>query len=109
MAFLQEARQLISQERIYTDELRRLAWGDRCRFLPPHPQMVIHSEGEGDAPAAKLAGSHNLPVTSGQRDRLIRTSRRSTPVLVAGKHWESQHICSDHEEITLQPGIIGQR
>ena len=26
MAFLQEARQFIPQERIYTDELRRLAW-----------------------------------------------------------------------------------
>ncbi len=26
MAFLQEAKQFIPQERIYTDELRRLAW-----------------------------------------------------------------------------------
>ena len=29
MAFLQEARQFIPQERIYTDELRRLAAVDR--------------------------------------------------------------------------------
>ena len=32
MAFLQEARQFIPQERIYTDELRRLAWGTDAGF-----------------------------------------------------------------------------
>ena len=46
MAFLQEARQFIPQERIYTDELRRLAWGTGSQFSPPHPQIVIRSEGE---------------------------------------------------------------
>ncbi len=34
MAFLQEAKQFIPQERIYTDELRRLAFWYGCRFLP---------------------------------------------------------------------------
>ena len=32
MAFLQEAKQFIPQERIYTDELRRLAWGTDAGF-----------------------------------------------------------------------------
>lgn len=34
MAFLQEAKQFIPQERIYTDELRRLAWGTGWPVLP---------------------------------------------------------------------------
>ena len=29
--------------------------------------------------------------------------------IVAGKHWEQYSLSADHEEITLQPGIIGQR
>lgn len=40
MAFLQEARQFIPQERIYTDELRR-AWGTDAGFYRLVPQIVI--------------------------------------------------------------------
>ena len=46
MAFLQEAKQFIPQERIYTDELRRLAWGTDAGFYRLIPQIVIRSEGE---------------------------------------------------------------
>ena len=64
MAFLQEARQFIPQERIYTDELRRLAWGTDAGFYRLIPQIVIRSEGEEEiSRLLKLAGSHNLPVT----------------------------------------------
>ena len=50
MAFLQEARQFIPQERIYTDELRRLAWGTDAGFYRLIPQIVIRSEGEEESP-----------------------------------------------------------
>ena len=30
-------------------------------------------------------------------------------IIVAGKNWEKYSISADHEQITLQPGIIGQR
>ena len=60
MAFLQEARQFIPQERIYTDELRRLAWGTDAGFYRLIPQIVIRSEGEEEiSRLLKLAGSHN--------------------------------------------------
>ena len=68
MAFLQEARQFIPQERIYTDELRRLAWGTDAGFYRLIPQIVIRSEGEEEiSRLLKLAGSHNLPVTFRER------------------------------------------
>ena len=44
MAFLQEAKQFIPQERIYTDELRRLAWGTDAGFYRLIPQIVIRSK-----------------------------------------------------------------
>ena len=43
MAFLQEAKQFIPQERIYTDELRRLAWGTDAGFYRLVPLIVIRS------------------------------------------------------------------
>lgn len=39
MAFLQEAKQFIPQERIYTDELRRLAWGTDAGFTDWFPRL----------------------------------------------------------------------
>ena len=61
MAFLQEAKQFIPQERIYTDELRRLAWGTDAGFYRLIPQIVIRSEGEEEiSRLLKLAGHHHL-------------------------------------------------
>ena len=48
MAFLQEAKQFIPQERIYTDELRRLAWGTDAGFYRLIPQIVIRSKDEDE-------------------------------------------------------------
>ena len=60
MAFLQEARQFIPQERIYTDELRRLAWGTDAGFYRLIPQIVIRSEGEEEiSRLLKLAGYYS--------------------------------------------------
>ena len=60
MAFLQEAKQFIPQERIYTDELRRLAWGTDAGFYRLIPQIVIRS--------AEIGRAHVwTPVTSRSR------------------------------------------
>ena len=111
MAFLQEAKQFIPQERIYTDELRRLAWGTDAGFYRLIPQIVIRSEGEEEiSRLLKLAGHHALPVTFRAAGTSLSGQAISDSILiVAGKHWEQYSLSADHEEITLQPGIIGQR
>ena len=111
MAFLQEARQFIPQERIYTDELRRLAWGTDAGFYRLIPQIVIRSEGEEEiSRLLKLADLYNLPVTFRAAGTSLSGQAISDSMLiVAGKHWEKYSISPDHKEITLQPGIIGQR
>lgn len=111
MAFLQEAKQFIPQERIYTDELRRLAWGTDAGFYRLIPQIVIRSEGEEEiSRLLKLADLYNLPVTFRAAGTSLSGQAISDSILiVAGKHWEKYSISPDHKEITLQPGIIGQR
>ena len=44
--FLQEISEIIPQERLYTDELRRLAWGTDASFYRLIPQIVVRSETE---------------------------------------------------------------
>ena len=111
MAFLHDASQVIPQERIYTDELRRLAWGTDAGFYRLIPQIVIRSSSEGEiSDLLRLANRYGLPVTFRAAGTSLSGQAISDSILiVAGKNWEKYSISPDHEQITLQPGIIGQR
>ena len=111
MAFLHDASQVIPQERIYTDELRRLAWGTDAGFYRLIPQIVIRSSSEEEiSDLLRLADRYGLPVTFRAAGTSLSGQAISDSILiVAGKHWEKYSISPDHEQITLQPGIIGQR
>lgn len=111
MAFLQEVKGFIPQDRIYTDELRRLAWGTDAGFYRLIPKIVIRSNGEEEvSELLKLANRYCLPVTFRAAGTSLSGQAISDSILiVAGKHWEKYSISPDHRQITLQPGIIGQR
>lgn len=111
MVFLQEAGQFIPKDRIYTDELRRLAWGTDAGFYRLTPQIVIRSKDEEEiSRLLKLADRYGLPVTFRAAGTSLSGQSISDSILiVAGKNWEEYSISEDHKQITLQPGIIGQR
>lgn len=80
MAFLQEAKQFIPQERIYTDELRRLAWGTDAGFYRLIPQIVIRSKDEDEvSQLLKLASRHGLPSPSERQGPVCRVKPLATP------------------------------
>ena len=60
LAFLQEISQFIPQERIYTDELRRLAWGTDAGFYRLIPQIVIRSANEQEVSDLLCAATRHL-------------------------------------------------
>lgn len=109
--FLQEAGRFIPKDRIYTDPLRRLAWGTDAGFYRLIPQAVIRSKDEDEVSRLlTLADRYNLPVTFRAAGTSLSGQAISDSILiVAGKHWEKYKISADRERITLQPGIIGQR
>lgn len=109
--FLQEALRFVPRDRVYTDELRRLAWGTDAGFYRMIPHIVIRSDGENEiARLLQLAHKHHLPVTFRAAGTSLSGQAISDSILiVAGKHWERYSISPDHRSITLQPGIIGQR
>ncbi|MCC8177429.1 MAG: FAD-binding oxidoreductase [Bacteroidales bacterium] len=101
----------IPRERIYTDELRRLAWGTDAGFYRLIPQVVVRARNEQEVSrllqAAKQAG---VSVTFRAAGTSLSGQAISDSVLiVAGKSWENYEIGPDALTITLEPGIIGTR
>ncbi len=111
VAFLREIASFVPQERIYTDDLRRLAWGTDAGFYRLIPQIVVRSDGEKEvANLLMIAHRYQLPVTFRAAGTSLSGQAISDSILiVAGKHWEKYRISDDREQITLQPGLIGQR
>ncbi len=109
--FLHEIRQFISRERIYTDELRRLAWGTDAGFYRLIPQIIIRSDNEQEVSRLlHTASEYRLPVTFRAAGTSLSGQSISDSILiVAGKHWERYSVSDDHSQITLQPGLVGQR
>ena len=110
-SFLNEVRRFVPQDRIYTDEMRRLAWGTDAGFYRLIPQVIIRSSSEAEVAALlKVAQKYSLPVTFRAAGTSLSGQAISDSILiVAGKHWEQYSISDDHQTITLQPGIVGQR
>ena len=97
--------------RIYTDELRRLAWGADAGFYRLIPQIVIHPKDE-DEVSRLLAIAYRLEVPVCFRAAGTSLSGQAVSesvLIVAGKNWEKYTVAPDAQSITMQPGIIGER
>ena len=109
--FLQDLRQFISSDRIYTDELRTLGWGTDASFYRQIPKVVIRSDGEEEiSKIVKACQKYKLPFTfRAAGTSLSGQSCTESVLIVAGKHWEKYEIGKNQETIKLQPGIVGGR
>ena len=117
--FLQDLRQFIPSDRIYTDELRTLGWGTDASFYRQIPKVVIRSDGEEEiSKIVKACQKYKLPFTfRAAGTSLSGQSCTDSVLIVAGKHWEKYEIGnsekgivnSDEMLIKLQPGIVGAR
>ena len=111
VGFISEIRKVLPKDRIYTDELRRLAWGTDAGFYRLIPQIVVRSKNEEEVSTLmKLATKYQVPMTFRAGGTSLSGQSISDSVLVvAGKNWENYSINEDGSQISLQPGIIGQR
>lgn len=109
--FVSRISAFIPQDRIYTDDLRCLAWGTDAGFYRHIPQVVVRSKNEDEvSQLLKTASEMNLPVTfRAAGTSLSGQSNTNSILIVAGKNWEKYSVSPDASTITLQPGIIGQR
>ena len=109
--FLNEIKSILPKDRVYTDELRTLAWGTDASFYRLTPQVVIRAKDEDEVSMiVKTANKFGLPFTFRAAGTSLSGQSVSDSILiVAGKNWEDYHVSADAESITLQPGIVGAR
>ena len=109
--FLSDLRQVMSSDRIYTDELRTLGWGTDASFYRQIPKVVVRSDGEAEiSKIVQLCRKYKLPFTfRAAGTSLSGQSCTDSVLIVAGKHWEKYQLMRNEEFIKLQPGIVGAR
>ena len=109
--FLGEIRTFVDRRRIYTDDLRLLAWGTDAGFYRLLPKIVVRAEDEIEVGLLLAAASrHGLPVTfRAAGTSLSGQSVTDSILIVAGKNWEKYSIAPDGLKATFQPGVVGMR
>lgn len=109
--FLSEIRTFLDKDAVYTDDLRRIAWGTDAGFYRLVPKIVIRSSSERQVSMIlKAAADNNVPVTFRAAGTSLSGQSVSDSVLVvAGKNWEGISTEDEGETVTLQPGVIGSK
>ena len=109
-AFLKAVKGILPKDRIYTDELRTLAWGADASEYKLKPQVVLRAADENEVSRIlALAHGMGLPVTFRAAGTSLSGQAITDNILVvAGKHWEKWEY-HDDTTVTLQPGIVGAR
>lgn len=109
--FLSAVRAFVPKTAVYTDGLRRFAWGTDAGFYRLVPKIVIRSSNEKEVSRIlRAASKYDVPVTFRAAGTSLSGQSISDSVLVvAGKNWERYKFSEDGKRITLEPGIIGSR
>lgn len=109
--FLSAVGAFVPKTAVYTDGLRRFAWGTDAGFYRLVPKIVIRSSNEKEVSRIlRAASKYDVPVTFRAAGTSLSGQSISDSVLVvAGKNWERYKVSEDGERITLEPGIIGSR
>ena len=110
--FLKDIRALLPPDRIFTDELRTLAWGTDASFYRLTPQVVLRAQDEDEVShIIKTAQRYGLPLTFRAAGTSLSGQSVSDSILVVadGNNWSDYRVAPDGNSITLQPGIVGAR
>ena len=110
-SYLSAISEFIPKDRIYTDDLRCLAWGTDAGFYRNIPQVVVRSSSEEEVSRLlAIADKMRLPVTfRAAGTSLCGQTNTDSILIVAGKNWEDYTVAPDAKSITMQPGLVGKR
>ncbi len=101
----------IPADRIFTDELRRLAYGTDGGFYRLIPRVVVRTLNEEDMVCClREAAARKLPVTFKAGGTSLSGQTISDSILLmASEGWEGYEVLDSGRTIRLQPGIIGAK
>lgn len=106
-----ELSKSVPANRMYIDEVRKLALGTDAGFYRLIPKIVIQSSTEQEVISTlKLCGKYQVPITFRAAGTSLSGQAISDSVLLmAGKRWEDYSVSENAETITVQCGIVGAR
>ena len=109
--FYDEIKSTIETSRLYTDELRTLAYGTDAGFYRLNPKIVIRAIDESEVQKALLlADKYQLPVTFRAAGTSLAGQAITDSILIfAGKNWTDYDVIDNGAAIRMQPGIVGAR
>ena len=101
--------QHIDQDRIYTDQALRLAYGTDASFYRLIPKMVLRLKNIDEVIfTIKACGQLNIACTFRAAGTSLSGQAVSDSVLITlTDDWRGHEIHDDGHKITLQPGVIG--
>ncbi|MFZ4539613.1 FAD-binding and (Fe-S)-binding domain-containing protein [Propionivibrio sp.] len=102
-------RRHFPEERVITDELRRLAWGTDASFYRLIPQVVVVVENEADvANVLAVARQQNIHLTFRAAGTSLSGQAVSDGILAyIGEGFASFELAADALSVRLGPGIVG--
>jgi len=109
LKFYNHILKIIPAERIFTDELKTLAYGTDAGFYRLIPQIVIKAETEEEIVSIlQYSKELKVPVTFRAAGTSLSGQSISDSILVMlGSNWTKYKIIHDAAQITLQPGMTG--
>lgn len=108
-SFLNEIKSVVPFDRIYTNNIRTLAYGTDASFYKLTPAAVIKVENEIEVShIIKKANLLNVPVTFRAAGTSLSGQAITDSILVLlGDSWKKISVSDDLSTVTMQPGIIG--
>lgn len=109
--FYKKIKKHIPLDRIFIEELEKLAYGTDASFYRLMPQIIIKANDENEIIAIiKTARECGISVTFRAAGTSLSGQAISDSVLVMlGPTWDGYEILEGGDKIRLQPGIIGAR
>ena len=107
--FKNRVSEFIPEKRIFTDELRTLAYGTDASFYRLIPKLVIKVENDTEVKRlTKIAYELEIPLTfRAAGTSLSGQSITDSVLVVIEDSWKNFEILDDGNQISLQPGVIG--
>lgn len=108
-SYIKAISTVIPEERIFTDILRRLAYGTDGGFYRLEPQVVVRVVNEEEMQLClHEANSRKLSVTFKAAGTSLSGQTISDSILLmANEGWEDYEVLENGNKIRLQPGIVG--
>lgn len=99
------------RQRVFTDELHRLAWGTDAGFYRLVPKIVLITESEEEVQRIlRTAWLYEVPVTFRAAGTSLSGQAITDSVLVVASHlWDHYTIGPDALTVRSQPGVVAAR